>query len=51
MSGKSYMFLTGSVASVEAAIEKSAQALKEEGVYLDSTVIARPDRKLWKSIL
>lgn len=51
MSGKSYMFLTGEVAAVEAAIEKAREAVSEEGTYLDSTVIPRPDKSIWKSIL
>jgi microcompartment protein CcmL/EutN len=51
MSGKSYVFMTGEVAAVEAAIEKAKQAIKEEGTYLDSAVIARPAKDLWKSIL
>ncbi len=51
MSGKSYLFITGSVASVTAAIEKAKDAIKDDGMYLDSAVIPRPDTKLWKSIL
>ena len=51
MSGKSYMFITGEVAAVEAAIEKAKQAISDEGTYLDSAVIARPDNSIWKSIL
>ena len=43
--------MTGEVAAVEAAIEKAKQAIKEEGTYLDSAVIARPAKDLWKSIL
>ena len=41
----------GEVAAVEAAIEKAKQAIKEEGTYLDSAVIARPTKEIWKSIL
>lgn len=51
MSGKSYMFITGEVAAVEAAIEKAKEAIREEGTYLDSAVIARPTKEIWKSIL
>lgn len=48
--GKSYLLLTGDVASVTAAIEKAKSGV-EEGMFLDSSVIARPDAQLWESIL
>ena len=51
MSGKSYLFITGEVAAVEAAIEKAKAAIADEATYLDSAVIARPSNELWKSIL
>ncbi|HOO27804.1 MAG TPA: BMC domain-containing protein [Lachnospiraceae bacterium] len=51
MCGKSYMFLTGEVAAVEAAIEKAISSVAKEGTYLDSSVIAHPDEKLMKSII
>lgn len=51
MCGKSYVFLTGEVAAVEAAIKKAEQAVSENGMYLDSSVIPSPDPKLWETIL
>ena len=51
MCGKSYMYLTGEVAAVTAAIEKAKKELEETGMYLDSSVTANPDMKLWKVIL
>ena len=51
MCGKSYMMLTGEVAAVEAAIEKAKKEAGEDGMYLDSTVIARPDEKICRAIL
>lgn len=51
MCGKSYMLLTGEVAAVEAAIEKSKMAIAENGMYLDSAVIARPDKQMIQAIL
>ena len=51
MSGKSYMFITGEIAAVEAAIEKAKDHIAGEGTYLDSEVIARPDESIWNSIL
>ena len=50
MCGKSYIILTGSVSSVNAAIER-AKAGVEDGLLLDTSVIAGPDEKLWDSIL
>ena len=50
MCGKSYVILTGSVSAVTAAVEKAKSGL-EDGVFLDSSVIAGPDERLWDSIL
>ena len=50
MCGKSYVILTGSVSSVSAAIER-AKADMKDGWFLDSSVIAGPDERLWESIL
>lgn len=51
MCGKSYVFLTGEVAAVDAAIKKAQAAVSKNGMYLDSSVIASPDPKLWETIL
>ena len=51
MCGKSYMMLTGEVAAVTAAIEKAKKTSGDGGMFLDSTVIANPDSKLWSTIL
>lgn len=51
MCGKSYLMLTGEVAAVEAAIERAKRAAGEEGMYLDSSVIAHPDPKICHTIL
>ena len=51
MCGKSYLFLTGEIAAVEAAIERAKQGEKDSSMFLDSSVIASPDKKLWKNIL
>lgn len=51
MCGKSYVFLTGEVAAVEAAVKKAEEAIRENGMYLDSSVVASPDPKLWETIL
>lgn len=51
MCGKSYLMLTGDVAAVEAAIKKASSAVGENGMMLDSSIIANPDEKLWNTIL
>lgn len=51
MCGKSYMLLTGEVAAVTAAIDIAKNAVKDDGMLLDSSVIPNPDRALWESIL
>ena len=51
MCGKSYMMLTGEVAAVEAAIERAKKEVGEDGMYLDSSVIAHPDEKVCRTIL
>jgi len=49
--GKSYLILTGEVAAVSEAINKAKAHVGDEGMFLDSTVIANPDPKCWEKIL
>lgn len=51
MCGKSYMLITGEVAAVTAAIERAQEAAGDKGMFLDSSVIANPDDKLWETIM
>lgn len=51
MCGKSYLILTGEVAAVQAAIDRAKASAGEYGMYLDSTVIAGPDKKTWERIV
>lgn len=51
MCGKSYLLITGEVAAVEAAIARAKKAVEPRGMFLDSSVIARPDKKLIDQIL
>ncbi len=51
MCGKSYLLMTGEVASVQAAVDKVKADLKDTAMFLDSSVIANPDMKMWKNIL
>lgn len=39
------------VAAVEAAIERAKNAVKDDRMYLDSTVTAHPDAKIREAIL
>ena len=45
------MLLTGTVASVTAAIENAKAVVGEKGLLLDYSVIANPDPSIWDSIL
>lgn len=51
MCGKSYMLLTGTVASVTAAIDRAKVVVGDEGMLLDFSVIPNPDKDLWSTIL
>ncbi len=51
MCGKSYLLLTGEVSAVEASIQSAAEHVAAKGMYLDSSVIAHPDRKMIGKIL
>ncbi len=51
MCGKSYLLLTGEVAACEAAIAAAKEAVRGNGMFLDSSVIANPDAKIRQMIL
>lgn len=51
MCGKSYVLVTGSVAAVNAAIERAKESIRDNGMYLDCAIIPRPSKDLWKNIL
>ncbi|MCD8301275.1 MAG: BMC domain-containing protein [Clostridiales bacterium] len=51
MGGKSYMFITGDVAACEAAIETAREKVGDRGMYLDSSVIPRPDPQMIRMIM
>lgn len=51
MCGKSYMLITGEVAAIKAAIERAEAAAGDKGMFLDSSVIANPDDKLWETVV
>ncbi|MCD8022102.1 MAG: BMC domain-containing protein [Lachnospiraceae bacterium] len=51
MCGKSYMLITGEVSAVEASIERAKELVAAKGMYLDSSVIAHPDRRMMEQVL
>ena len=51
MCGKSYMLITGEVSAVEASIQRAKELVAEKGMYLDSSVIAHPDRRMIDNLL
>ncbi len=51
MCGKSYMLLTGEVAAVESAIARAKAEVADGTMFLDSSVIANPDEKMWNTII
>ena len=51
MCGKSYVTLTGEVAAVKAAVDRAKEVVSGSGMLLDTTVVARPDRKFINKIL
>lgn len=51
MCGKSYLYLSGEVSAVDAAIARAKASVGESGMFLDSSVIAHPDEQIIRSIL
>lgn len=51
MCGKSYLYLTGSVSAVTAAIERAEKEVGQGGMLLDSSIIPNPAPQMWESIL
>ena len=45
------MLITGEVSAVDASIKRASALAAAKGTYLDSSVIAHPDRKMISSIL
>lgn len=50
MCGKSYVFLTGEVAAVQTAVKRARLVVNKKGMYLDSSVLANLDEKLWETL-
>ena len=48
---KAYMMITGEVSAVSASIDRAKELVAEKGMYLDSSVIAHPDKRMIDSLL
>lgn len=51
LSGKSYVVFSGELTSVQASIEKASKSVIEKGLLLQSSVIPKPDPRLWEQII
>ena len=51
MGGKCFVTLTGDVADVKAAVEAGGKIAAEDGVLINTEVIANPHPELWDTIL
>ncbi len=51
MGGKCFTTMTGEVADVKAAVEAGAKIAADEGVLINTEVIANPHPELWEAIL
>lgn len=51
MCGKSYLYITGEVAAVQAAVDNAKAQAGDKGMLLDYSIIPNPDPKLWEKIL
>lgn len=51
MGGKCFVTLTGEVADVKAAVEAGAKIAADEGVLINTEVIANPHPELWEAVM
>lgn len=51
MAGKCFVSMTGDVSDVRAAVEAGARIAADEGVLINTEVIANPHEELWEAIL
>ena len=51
MAGKCFVSLTGDVSDVRAAVDAGAMLAAEQGVLINTEVIANPHEELWDSIM
>jgi microcompartment protein CcmL/EutN len=51
MAGKCFVSMTGDVADVKAGVEAGARIAAEQGVLINTEVIANPHPELWEAVL
>jgi microcompartment protein CcmL/EutN len=51
ISGKAYVVFSGELSSVQASIEKAKKSVIEKGLLLQTSVIPRPDPRLWQEFV
>ena len=51
MGGKCFVTMTGDVADVKAGVEAGAKIAAEQGVLINTEVIANPHTDLWEAVL
>ncbi len=51
ISGKAYVVFSGELSSVEESIEKAKKSVIEKGLLLQTSVIPRPDPRLWQEFI
>ena len=51
MAGKCFVSMTGDVADVKAGVEAGAKIAAEQGVLINTEVIANPHADLWEAVL
>ena len=51
LGGKCFVSMTGDVADVRAAVEAGALIAAEQGVLINTEVIANPHPELWEAVL
>ncbi len=51
ISGKAYVVFSGELASVQASIEKASKSAIDKGMLLTTSVIPRPDPRLWEEMI
>ena len=51
LGGKCFVSMTGDVADVNAGVEAGARIATEQGVLINTEVIANPHPELWEAVL
>lgn len=51
ISGKAFVVFSGDLSSVQASIEKASKSAIDKGLLLATSIIPRPDPRLWEQLL